>query len=141
MALTDSIEHKLDRGLSDIRRTGRRVGRTTRSAARDLHADVTDDLRNAGEGLLLELPYDEVSAVAVTGVRPHWCVTGGANRSGTGAKCQPPGPGYLNSSAVNDPPYAAGFAQSFRRVTRVASARATAPRVCRRRIRQGAPAS
>ncbi|MEV4708137.1 hypothetical protein [Actinoplanes sp. NPDC049316] len=31
--------------------------------------DVTDDLRNAGEGLLLELPYDEVSAVAVTGVR------------------------------------------------------------------------
>ena len=25
MALTDSIEHKLDRGLSDIRRTGRRV--------------------------------------------------------------------------------------------------------------------
>ncbi|ABB12398.1 membrane protein [Burkholderia lata] len=51
MALTDSIEHKLDRGLSDIRRTGRRVGRTTRSAARDLHADVTDDLR----GLVDEL--------------------------------------------------------------------------------------
>ncbi|AOI59524.1 hypothetical protein WL88_19125 [Burkholderia diffusa] len=51
MALTDSIEHKLDRGLSDIRRTGRRVGRTTRSAARDLHADVSDDLR----GLVDEL--------------------------------------------------------------------------------------
>jgi len=51
MALTDSIEHKLDRGLSDIRRTGRRVGRATRSAARDLHADVTDDLR----GLVDEL--------------------------------------------------------------------------------------
>ncbi|MGU7783005.1 DUF883 family protein [Burkholderia sp. PU8-34] len=45
MALTDSIEHKLDRGLSDIRRTGRRMGRTTRAAARDLHADVKDDLR------------------------------------------------------------------------------------------------
>ncbi|MBN3786243.1 DUF883 family protein [Burkholderia sp. Ac-20353] len=45
MALTDSIEHKLDRGLSDIRRTGRRVGRSTRAAARDLHADVKDDLR------------------------------------------------------------------------------------------------
>ena len=45
MALTDSIEHKLDRGLSDIRRTGRRLGRRTRAAARDLHADVQDDLR------------------------------------------------------------------------------------------------
>ncbi|AOJ98147.1 MULTISPECIES: DUF883 family protein [Burkholderia] len=46
MALTDSIEHKLDRGLSELRRTGRRVGRSTRSAARDLHEDVTDDLRS-----------------------------------------------------------------------------------------------
>ncbi|KWE56687.1 hypothetical protein WL76_07480 [Burkholderia ubonensis] len=45
MALTDSIEHKLDRGLSDIRRTGRRVGRSTRSAARNLNADMQDDLR------------------------------------------------------------------------------------------------
>ncbi|MBU9552048.1 DUF883 family protein [Burkholderia multivorans] len=51
MALTDSIEHKLDRGLSEVRRTGRRVGRTTRSAARDLQADVQDDLR----GLVDEL--------------------------------------------------------------------------------------
>ncbi|MGS0891793.1 DUF883 family protein [Burkholderia stagnalis] len=45
MALNDSIEHKLDRGLSEVRRTGRRVGRSTRAAARDLHADVKDDLR------------------------------------------------------------------------------------------------
>lgn len=30
---------------------------------------ITDDLRNASEGLYLELPYDEVSEVAVTGVR------------------------------------------------------------------------
>ncbi|MXN73722.1 DUF883 family protein [Burkholderia sp. 4701] len=45
MALTDSIEHKLDRGLSDIRRTGRRMGRRTRAAARDLNADVQEDLR------------------------------------------------------------------------------------------------
>ncbi|AOJ79035.1 DUF883 family protein [Burkholderia ubonensis] len=45
MALTDSLEHKLDRGLSDIRRTGRRVGRSTRSAARNLNADMQDDLR------------------------------------------------------------------------------------------------
>ncbi|WP_431823193.1 DUF883 family protein [Burkholderia sp. F1] len=45
MALTDSIEHKLDRGLSDIRRSGRRVERSTRSAAHNLRADVQDDLR------------------------------------------------------------------------------------------------
>ncbi|PAJ79021.1 DUF883 family protein [Burkholderia ubonensis] len=45
MALTDSLEHKLDRGLSDIRRTGRRMGRSTRSAARNLNADAQDDLR------------------------------------------------------------------------------------------------
>ncbi|KVN70183.1 hypothetical protein WM03_22785 [Burkholderia ubonensis] len=45
MALTDSLEHKLDRGLSDIRRTGRRVGRSARSAARNLNADTQDDLR------------------------------------------------------------------------------------------------
>ncbi|OMG75494.1 DUF883 family protein [Burkholderia ubonensis] len=45
MALSDSIEHKLDRGLSDIRRTGRRVGRSTRTAARNLNADTQDDLR------------------------------------------------------------------------------------------------
>ncbi|KVC73536.1 DUF883 family protein [Burkholderia ubonensis] len=45
MALTDSLEHKLDRGLSDIRRTGRRVGRSTRSAAHNLNADTQDDLR------------------------------------------------------------------------------------------------
>ena len=30
---------------------------------------ITDELRNAGEGLSLELPYDEVGTVAVTGVR------------------------------------------------------------------------
>ncbi|SMF99396.1 DUF883 family protein [Burkholderia singularis] len=46
MALTDHIEHKLDRGFSEARRTGRRVARRTRSAARDLHADVNDDLRS-----------------------------------------------------------------------------------------------
>ncbi|WDD92924.1 DUF883 family protein [Burkholderia sp. FERM BP-3421] len=46
MALTDSVEHKLDRGLSEVRRTGRRVARSTRSAARDLHADVKDDMRS-----------------------------------------------------------------------------------------------
>ncbi|WP_269503476.1 DUF883 family protein [Burkholderia sp. IMCC1007] len=51
MALTDSIEHKLDRGLTEIRRTGRRVGRRTRSAAQDLQADVSDELR----GLVDEL--------------------------------------------------------------------------------------
>ncbi|KVL07304.1 DUF883 family protein [Burkholderia ubonensis] len=45
MALTDSLEHKLDRGLSDIRRTGRRVGRSAHSAARNLNADMQDDLR------------------------------------------------------------------------------------------------
>jgi len=55
MALTDSIEHKLDRGLSEIRRTGRRVGRTTRSAAHDLHADVTDDLRGLVDRVIREL--------------------------------------------------------------------------------------
>ncbi|GID93804.1 hypothetical protein ACFQFC_07190 [Amorphoplanes digitatis] len=30
---------------------------------------VTTDLRNAAEGLQLELPYDRVGAVAVTGMR------------------------------------------------------------------------
>ncbi|MFI6074270.1 hypothetical protein ACIA5C_22175 [Actinoplanes sp. NPDC051343] len=30
---------------------------------------ISDDLRNAGEGLYLELPYDQVAAVAVTGFR------------------------------------------------------------------------
>jgi ElaB/YqjD/DUF883 family membrane-anchored ribosome-binding protein len=42
MALTDSIEHKLDRGLSEVRRTGRRVQRTARTAA----GDMNDDLRS-----------------------------------------------------------------------------------------------
>ncbi|WP_175841521.1 DUF883 family protein [Burkholderia arboris] len=65
MALTDSIEHKLDRGLSDIRRTGRRVGRTTRSAARDLHADVTDDLRGLVDELEDLLKNDGDGDIAV----------------------------------------------------------------------------
>ena len=65
MALTDSIEHKLDRGLSDIRRTGRRVGRTTRSAARDLHDDVTDDLR----GLVDEL--EDLLKTTATAISPR----------------------------------------------------------------------
>lgn len=30
---------------------------------------VSTDLRNAGEGLQLELPYEQIGAVAVTGVR------------------------------------------------------------------------
>jgi hypothetical protein len=30
---------------------------------------VTTDLRNADEGLQLELPYDRIGAVAVTGIR------------------------------------------------------------------------
>jgi hypothetical protein len=30
---------------------------------------ITADLRNAGEGLTLELPYDQVGTVSVTGVR------------------------------------------------------------------------
>lgn len=42
---TDSLEHKLDRGLSDIARTGRRVGRSARSAAQNLNANMQDDLR------------------------------------------------------------------------------------------------
>lgn len=46
MTLTDNAEHKLDRGLSEIRRTGRRITHSTRSAARDLHADVKDDMRS-----------------------------------------------------------------------------------------------
>ncbi|PCE33814.1 DUF883 family protein [Burkholderia ubonensis] len=58
MALTDSIEHKLDRGLSDIRRTGRRVGRSTRSAAHNLHADVQDDLRELVDELEDLLKHD-----------------------------------------------------------------------------------
>ncbi|CAN0626950.1 ElaB protein [Burkholderia multivorans] len=40
MALTDTVEHKLDRGLSEVRRTGRHVARTTRTAATDIHADL-----------------------------------------------------------------------------------------------------
>ena len=31
--------------------------------------EITADLRNAGEGLQLELPYDRVGTVAVTGMR------------------------------------------------------------------------
>jgi hypothetical protein len=31
--------------------------------------EVTTDLRNAGEGLQLELPYDRLAKVAVTGIR------------------------------------------------------------------------
>jgi hypothetical protein len=31
--------------------------------------EVTTDLRNAGEGLQLELPYDRLATVAVTGIR------------------------------------------------------------------------
>jgi hypothetical protein len=31
--------------------------------------EITTDLRNAGEGLELELPYDRVGTVAVTGMR------------------------------------------------------------------------
>jgi hypothetical protein len=31
--------------------------------------EITTDLRNAGEGLQLELPYDRVGTVAVTGIR------------------------------------------------------------------------
>ncbi|XVV16697.1 hypothetical protein ACQP2X_20680 [Actinoplanes sp. CA-131856] len=30
---------------------------------------VTDEIRNAGEGLSLELPYDQTGSVSVTGVR------------------------------------------------------------------------
>ncbi len=40
MALTDTAEYKLDRGLSEVRRTGRHVARTTRTAANDIHADL-----------------------------------------------------------------------------------------------------
>ncbi|CAN0627602.1 ElaB protein [Burkholderia multivorans] len=40
MALTDTVEYKLDRGLSEVRRTGRHVARTTRTAATDIHADL-----------------------------------------------------------------------------------------------------
>ncbi len=40
MALTDTGEYKLDRGLSEVRRTGRHVARTTRTAANDIHADL-----------------------------------------------------------------------------------------------------
>ncbi|AOK19027.1 hypothetical protein WT26_23945 [Burkholderia cepacia] len=65
MALTDSIEHKLDRGLSDIRRTGRRVGRSTRSAARNLNADTQDDLRELVNELedLLKNDGDDIAAL------------------------------------------------------------------------------
>ena len=31
--------------------------------------EITTDLRNAAEGLQLELPYDRVGTVAVTGIR------------------------------------------------------------------------
>ncbi|MEU8820888.1 hypothetical protein [Actinoplanes sp. NPDC048796] len=30
---------------------------------------VTDEIRNAGDGLSLELPYDQTASVSVTGVR------------------------------------------------------------------------
>ena len=40
MALTDTVEYKLDRGLSEVRHTGRHVARTTRTAANDIHADL-----------------------------------------------------------------------------------------------------
>ncbi|MEU4240084.1 hypothetical protein [Actinoplanes sp. NPDC026619] len=30
---------------------------------------ITEDVRNAGDGLTLELPYDQIGTVAVTGVR------------------------------------------------------------------------
>ncbi|AOK27742.1 hypothetical protein WK67_23845 [Burkholderia ubonensis] len=65
MALTDSLEHKLDRGLSDIRRTGRRVGRSTRSAARNLNADTQDDLRELVNELedLLKNDGDDIAAL------------------------------------------------------------------------------
>ncbi|KVN96093.1 DUF883 family protein [Burkholderia ubonensis] len=65
MALTDSLEHKLDRGLSDIRRTGRRVGRSTRSAARNLNADMQDDLRELVNELedLLKNDGDDIAAL------------------------------------------------------------------------------
>lgn len=46
MAFTNSIEDKLDRGVTEIRRTGRRVARDTRHAARNLNADVKDDVRS-----------------------------------------------------------------------------------------------
>lgn len=54
----NSIEHKLDRSLSDLRRTARRVGRRTRSAARDLRADVQDDLRELVDELEDLLKHD-----------------------------------------------------------------------------------
>ena len=45
MALPNSIEDKLDRGFSEIRRAGQRIGRHARSHAADLQSDVTTDMR------------------------------------------------------------------------------------------------
>lgn len=41
------------------------------------------------------------SILTTTGVRPQGAVAGGAYFSGTCAKVQPPGPGYLKSRALN----------------------------------------
>ncbi len=46
MALTNSIEDKLDRGFTELRRTGRRVARDTRHNAHNLNNDVKDDVRS-----------------------------------------------------------------------------------------------
>ncbi|MEK6349309.1 MAG: DUF883 family protein [Burkholderia sp.] len=46
MALTNSIEDKIDRGITELRRTGRRVARDTRHNARNLNSDVKDDVRS-----------------------------------------------------------------------------------------------
>ncbi|ABC35400.1 DUF883 family protein [Burkholderia thailandensis] len=46
MALTDTVEYKLDRGLSEARRAGHRFARDARSAARDLNGEVKDNMRS-----------------------------------------------------------------------------------------------
>ncbi|MDC6127401.1 hypothetical protein PPH41_05285, partial [Burkholderia gladioli] len=51
MALTNSIEDKLDRGFTELRRTGRRVARDARHNAHNLNADVKDDVRSLVEEL------------------------------------------------------------------------------------------
>lgn len=46
--------------------------------------EITADLRNAGDGLHLELPYDRIGSVAVTGVRKLLATQILMSLSGTG---------------------------------------------------------
>jgi hypothetical protein len=82
------------------------------------------------------------STTAVTGVRPHGLVTGGAKRLGMGAKVHPPFPGYRKSRLANGPRRStrgcclASPVDSYRYHHRLPARFHTAGRVLVKRLRQ-----